>query len=236
MCSSRLPAPALRASAPPALRPTAVTDLRHPAGQASKRPLACPASRVSISPGQRITPRSPSAGAFVRRCFAPSWPGASWPARKAAHASRRLLGRGLPGPAKVRRAYAEQNAPLLLFFRLLMCRQPLTRAAARLLLLLVVLISSKSKGVLFIWLSRAGQPRQRRPWARARAESARLNLACPSGSTAAFPGAGKRRLGSTAFPAWPRVLLPACHGACCHALHITPHYANALYSRAKALP
>lgn len=41
-----LPAPALRASALPALRPTAVADLRHPAGQASKRPLACPASTV----------------------------------------------------------------------------------------------------------------------------------------------------------------------------------------------
>ena len=62
-------------------------------------------------------------------------------------------------PGKTRRAYAEQNAPLLLFFRLLMCRPPLTRAAARLLLLLVVLLSSKSKGVLFIWLSWAGQLR-----------------------------------------------------------------------------
>ena len=72
---------------------------------------------------------------------------------------RHLPSHGLPGPAKIRRAYAEQNAPLLLFFRLLMCRQPLARATARLLLLLVVLLSSKSKGVLFIWLSRAGLPR-----------------------------------------------------------------------------
>lgn len=34
--------------------------------------------------------------------------------------------------------------------------------------------------------------------------------------------------------AWPRVLLPDCHGACCHALHITPHYATASPSGAKA--
>lgn len=169
--------------------------------------------------------RSPLLRSFVARCHQASKRPLAW---------RHLPSHGLPGPAKSRRAYAEQNAPLLLFFRLLLCRPSLTRATAR--LLLVVLPFSKSKSVLFIWLSQAGLPRQHRPWSRARAESARLNLACPSWSTAAFPGAGKRRLGSTAFPAWPRVLLPACHGACCHALHITPHYANALYSRAKALP
>lgn len=87
--------------------PDRCADLRHPAGQASKKPLA-------------------------------------W---------RHLLSHGLPGPAKGRRAYAEQNAPLLLFFRLPICRNPLTRATAR--LLLVVLPSSNCKSIFFIWLSRA---------------------------------------------------------------------------------
>ena len=159
-CSVVLDSPHLRCVQ--VLRQHSARPLRRssPPGRAGQKKAArLPASRVSIYPGQRITPRSPSAGAFVRRCFAPSWPGASWPARKAAHASRRLLNRGLPGPAKTRRAYAEQNASLLLVFRLPMCRPPLTRAAARLLLLLVVPLSSKSKGILFIWLSRAGLPR-----------------------------------------------------------------------------
>lgn len=78
---SVLPAPTLTRSRCTCTPPDRCDDLRHPAGQASKKPLACPASRVSISPGLRITPRSPSAGAFVRRCFAPSWPGATRPAK-----------------------------------------------------------------------------------------------------------------------------------------------------------
>lgn len=80
-------------------------------------------------------------------------------ASKGPLAWRHLLSHGLPGPAKISRAYAEQNAPPLLFFRLPMCRPSLPRATARLLLFLVVLLSSKSKGVLFIWLSWAGLPR-----------------------------------------------------------------------------
>lgn len=91
--------------------------------------------------------RSPLLRSFVARCHQASKKPLAW---------RHLPGHGLPGPAKTRRAYAEQNAPLLLFFRLLICRPPLTRATARLLLLLVVLLSRKSKGVLFIWLFRAG--------------------------------------------------------------------------------
>ena len=98
------------------------------------------------------------------------------PSFAAASLLRRLPDRGLPGPANPRRAYADQNAPLLLFFFLrlrpilpsfvgyalaillhpLLSRLPLVRAGLLLLFLLlflVILLPSKSKGVLFIWLS-----------------------------------------------------------------------------------
>jgi len=59
---------------------------------------------------------------FVARCHQASKRPLAW---------RHLPSHGLPGPAKIRRAYAEQNAPLLLFFRLLICRQPATHPRHR---------------------------------------------------------------------------------------------------------
>lgn len=109
--------------------PDRCADLRHPAGQASKRPLACPAYAVPVSPGQREKPRSPSAGASARRCFAPSWPGAVRPAALAA---------SLPSPTTcwparagaARQPYADQTARLLLFCRPTILRRLVPRPAA----------------------------------------------------------------------------------------------------------
>ena len=60
------------------------------------------------------------------------------------------------------------------------------------------------------------------------------NLACPSGSTAKFPSAAKGVRARWSVRAWPRVLLPACHAACCHSFYITRHSAKSPPPGAKA--
>ena len=61
------------------------------------------------------------------------------------------------------------------------------------------------------------------------------NLACPSGSTADFPSAAKGVRAGRSVRAWPRVLLPACHAACCHAFYITRHSAKSRPTVARSL-
>ena len=61
------------------------------------------------------------------------------------------------------------------------------------------------------------------------------NLACPSGSTAEFPSAAKGVRAGRSVRAWPRVLLPACHAACCHAFYITRHSAKSRPTVARSL-
>lgn len=105
-----------------------------PAGAVSGWPLACPASAVPDSPHLRCAQ-------VLRRASAHRHPGRSAPVppgqRLEPHAWRHLRRAGLTGPAKPRRACAEQNAPLLLFFR--RWPRPLSRLATRAWLFLVVL-------------------------------------------------------------------------------------------------
>ncbi len=126
MCAD-LTAPALRASAPPVLRSTAVIRPPPPGRAGQQKAARLPGLRRAGLPRPALT-RSPCAvppPTAATSLRGPVPPGQ----RLLPHAWRHLRRADLPGPAKSRQAYAEQNAPLLLFF--LHCPRLLSRLATR---------------------------------------------------------------------------------------------------------
>ena len=108
---SVLPAPTLTRSRCTCTPPDRCDDLRHPAGQASKKPLACPASRVSISPGQRETrARLPPVPSFAAASLlrGPVPPGQQKAARLASPTGSRTArpGKSPPGLRRAKRPAA----------------------------------------------------------------------------------------------------------------------------------